>query len=235
MTQGYIKLYRQLQHNEEWLSEPFTRSQAWIDMLLNAAHRPHAIRIRGIKITLERGQLAMSEVEYATRWKWSRGKVRRFLAEKASKTVQQIVQQKNNVSTIVTIINYDAYQGDGQQTVQQVVQQTDSKRTANGHIQECKEGIEGKECKENGAQAIAKQSQAIATSRFRKPSAEQVDEYAKSIKARIDPNHFIDYYESNGWRVGKNPMKDWKAAVRTWKRNQTQEHQPQEQNRWHSL
>jgi len=30
---------------------------------------------------------------------------------------------------------------------------------------------------------------------------------------------FFDYYEANGWRVGKNPMKDWKAAVRTWERN----------------
>jgi len=35
----------------------------------------------------------------------------------------------------------------------------------------------------------------------------------------VDPDRFIDYYTSNGWRVGKNPMKDWKAAVRSWERS----------------
>jgi len=35
----------------------------------------------------------------------------------------------------------------------------------------------------------------------------------------LDPSYFIDHYESNGWLIGKNPMKDWKATVRTWKRN----------------
>ncbi|MBQ6670217.1 MAG: hypothetical protein IJM80_01140, partial [Firmicutes bacterium] len=36
----------------------------------------------------------------------------------------------------------------------------------------------------------------------------------------IDPERFIDYYDANGWKVGRNPMKDWKAAVRTWVRNE---------------
>ena len=34
----------------------------------------------------------------------------------------------------------------------------------------------------------------------------------------VDPDRFVDYYTSNGWKVGKNPMKDWKAAVRTWEK-----------------
>lgn len=34
----------------------------------------------------------------------------------------------------------------------------------------------------------------------------------------IDPERFVDYYSSNGWKVGKNPMRDWKAAVRAWSR-----------------
>ena len=39
---------------------------------------------------------------------------------------------------------------------------------------------------------------------------------------KVDIQKFYNFYESNGWKVGKNPMKDWKAAVRTWKRNSNQ-------------
>jgi hypothetical protein len=59
----------------------------------------------------------------------------------------------------------------------------------------------------------------IARSKFAKPTAQKVTEYAKSIGFLLDGSRFVDYYESNGWKVGKNPMKDWKACVRTWKKN----------------
>lgn len=56
-------------------------------------------------------------------------------------------------------------------------------------------------------------------SRFTPPTSEQVSEYAKSIDfPELDPNQFVDFYGSKGWMVGKSPMKDWKCAVRTWKR-----------------
>ena len=54
------------------------------------------------------------------------------------------------------------------------------------------------------------------STRFVKPTLEQVSEYCKSRNDNISPDAFIDFYESKGWKVGKNPMKDWKAAVRTW-------------------
>lgn len=50
----------------------------------------------------------------------------------------------------------------------------------------------------------------------KRPSAEDVEAYCKEKGYRVDARRFIDYYMSNGWKVGKNPMKDWKAAVRTW-------------------
>lgn len=53
---------------------------------------------------------------------------------------------------------------------------------------------------------------------FKKPTKEEVEEYCKERNNNVDPENFIDYYESNGWRVGNNPMKDWKASVRTWER-----------------
>ena len=57
------------------------------------------------------------------------------------------------------------------------------------------------------------------TSRFVKPTIDEVLAYCRERNNRVDVERFIDYYESNGWRIGKNPMKDWKAAVRTWERN----------------
>ena len=55
--------------------------------------------------------------------------------------------------------------------------------------------------------------------RFKKPTIEEIREYIKEQGYSIVPEAFYDYYESNGWHVGKNPMKDWKACVRTFQRN----------------
>lgn len=54
---------------------------------------------------------------------------------------------------------------------------------------------------------------------FRKPTFEEVSAYCLERNNGIDPEQFIDYYESKGWVVGKSKMKDWKACVRTWERN----------------
>lgn len=55
--------------------------------------------------------------------------------------------------------------------------------------------------------------------RFIPPDANQVQEYCDSRNNGIDAQTFVDFYTSKGWMVGKNKMKDWKAAVRTWERN----------------
>jgi hypothetical protein len=78
---GWIKLYRKLQQNDLWTFEPFTRGQAWVDLLLLANHKDGFIRVRGIRVEVKRGQVGWSEIKLAERWKWSRGKVRRFLFE----------------------------------------------------------------------------------------------------------------------------------------------------------
>ena len=54
--------------------------------------------------------------------------------------------------------------------------------------------------------------------RFVKPTIEEITNYCSEQHYELDAQHFIDYYESKGWYVGKNKMKDWKAAVRTWQR-----------------
>lgn len=58
--------------------------------------------------------------------------------------------------------------------------------------------------------------------RFIPPTVEEVEDYINEKGYNIDAHKFIDYYTANGWRVGKNPMKDWRATVRNWSRNNYQ-------------
>ena len=55
--------------------------------------------------------------------------------------------------------------------------------------------------------------------RFEKPTLSQITQYCFERNNNVNAEQFYDYYESNGWKVGKNSMKDWKACVRTWERN----------------
>lgn len=137
---GWIKLHRQLLHHQLWQELPFDRARAWVDLLLLANFADSMIRKRGIKVEVRRGQVGLSERELAERWGWSRGKVRRFLNE--LETVQQIEPQnepqKNNVTSLITITNFDRYQieepqnepangtTDGPQTGRRIAQNADS-------------------------------------------------------------------------------------------------------------
>ena len=70
-----------------------------------------------------------------------------------------------------------------------------------------------------GKDRLGKDSTESKAKRFTPPTLEDVTAYCIERANNIDAQHFIDYYTSNGWLVGKNKMKDWKAAVRTWERN----------------
>lgn len=71
------------------------------------------------------------------------------------------------------------------------------------------------------------------STRFIPPSREEVQAYCLERKNKVDAERFIDYYTSNGWMVGKNKMKDWKAAVRTWEKNgNNQPNKPQQTSKY---
>lgn len=55
-------------------------------------------------------------------------------------------------------------------------------------------------------------------SNFVKPTVDEIREYCRTRNNSVDPESFHDFYASKGWKIGKDPMKDWKAAVRTWER-----------------
>jgi hypothetical protein len=70
-----------------------------------------------------------------------------------------------------------------------------------------------KESKEKKSNSIGQEEK----TRFVKPNRDDVRAYMIELNMADLSQRFVDYYESNGWRVGRNAMKDWKAAVRTWK------------------
>ncbi len=131
---GWIKIHRNITENPMYFSEPFTRMQAWIDLLLVANYRDSVIYVRGNKVDVKRGQIAKSQDFFATRWKWSRGKVIRFLDE--LQKCGQIVQQKSNVITLISVVNYEYYQQDGTTDEPQTDSRQYNKRTTDGTTDE---------------------------------------------------------------------------------------------------
>lgn len=60
----------------------------------------------------------------------------------------------------------------------------------------------------------------LSQKKFVRPTCEEVAEYCRERKNDVNPEKFVDFYASKGWMIGKTPMKDWKAAVRTWEQRQ---------------
>lgn len=111
--------------NKLWLAEPFTKAQAWIDLFANANHEEGSFWVRGNEVVIKRGQIGWSEVTMTRRWRWSRDKVRRFLAHLEHES--NIRQQKTPITSIITIVNYDKYQD----TIQQKDSRQDSRQDTN--------------------------------------------------------------------------------------------------------
>jgi hypothetical protein len=151
---GWIVVYRSLADHSIWTAEQFTRGQAWIDLLILANHKPGFVRKQGIRVDLDRGDVGYGELELAARWKWSRGKVRRFLNELkidhmiTRKIVQADGEKHDKLNShkqdkrrfIISILNYDKYQskkknddtsddtGEGSGDEHKVVQATDKRQ-----------------------------------------------------------------------------------------------------------
>lgn len=73
--------------------------------------------------------------------------------------------------------------------------------------------------REDNIPPVSKDTVPQRETRFSKPTLEEVREYCRERNNFVDPEKWFDYYTANGWKVGKNPMKDWRATIRTWERN----------------
>jgi hypothetical protein len=112
MHRGYIKLWRCIQDNNLWTDEPFDKARAWIDLVMLANYKDATIQRRGIKVLIKRGEVGTGYRELADRWKWSIGKVQRFMQVlKADTQIDTRTDTENcSVTTLIVIVNYENYQ-----------------------------------------------------------------------------------------------------------------------------
>lgn len=108
---GYIELYRAITDHWIWTNdEPFDKRSAWVDLLLMANHKDNNVFMNGSVIEVKRGQRITSTTLLAERWKWSRGKVRKYLSLLESQNMIKTTAEPRQY-TLITIVNYSNWQG----------------------------------------------------------------------------------------------------------------------------
>ena len=98
------------------------------------------------------------------------------------------------------------------------VSKMDTECIQNGYIGKVSIDKDSKE-KDSKEESVGEEK----SKRFYPPTIDEVKQYCEERKNNIDPMAFIDFYSSKGWMIGKNRMKDWKAAVRTWERKRKEQ------------
>jgi hypothetical protein len=190
---GWIKIHRSI--TDHWLyseKRVFSKLEAWYDLLLNVNYSDSKTMIKGKLYEVKRGQSIMSLESWGKRWNWDKSKVRRFLNLLQNDSMIELVS--DNITTQLTICNYDSYQAERN------ADETQMKHKRNTNEIQTKPIKESKEVKNI----------------FIVPNFNDILEYCMQNDLDLDVHKFLNFYESKGWMVGKNKMKDWKAAVRNW-------------------
>lgn len=198
---GWVKLHRKITE-WDWYDDANT-FRLFIHLVLIANSKNANWRGNEIK----RGELITSIEHLAEDLKLTSKQIRLSL-EKLKKT-QEIGTQRANNATMITICNYDNYQVYDKTEGQTNGKEKDKLRANLGQTEGNKQ--EGKELKEE------KEHKNI----FSKPTFEEVKAYCLERNNGIDAQRFLDSNDAKGWVIGKTktPMKDWRAAVRTWEGN----------------
>ena len=223
VNDGFISIYRKFLSWEWWDDERSVK--IFIYLLIKANWKRK--RWRGQWI--ERGQFVTSTVKMAGELGISRSSLDRHL--KRFKESGEISVKADSRKTVITVLKYDDYQikteeggqPAGQQPRQETGQQTDIKRDSDRDSNQAQQIKTNKIIKTNKDNKVSgKPSFLDFTSYLKKHLAEK-----KKIKAS-DPQilevaeNFFNHYNSNGWKVGRNPLKDWQAAARNclkWEKN----------------
>lgn len=106
--QGWIKIYRSLAAHDLWLEEPFTRGQAWVDLLMMVNHENKKVMFDGKMISVGKGSRITSIRSLGERWKWSRTKVSNFLS--ILEAEKMIMKKSDTKKTVITVVNYSKLQ-----------------------------------------------------------------------------------------------------------------------------
>lgn len=111
---GWVKISRAIQEHWVWDEKPFSRGQAWIDLILMAKHSNEKfLDRRGKLVDGERGYIYRSERSLAERWGWSRKKVAGFLSQLAQDNMIEISKKRASERTTIFIVNYNEFQSIG--------------------------------------------------------------------------------------------------------------------------
>ena len=110
ISQGWIPVHRQLQDHWLWKEKPFSKGQAWIDMLMMANHDDNKFLLGNELVEVKAGSFITSELKLAERWGWSKTKVRSFL--NVLQNDSMIVKKSDRKKTTITIENYSVYSED---------------------------------------------------------------------------------------------------------------------------
>lgn len=108
---GWIKLHRELADNWLWQEKPFSKGQAWVDLLMLANHEDKKMPYKGEVIVCKRGDVNLSIAYLSERWGWSRKKTRSFIT--VLEKDQMLTAEVTTNRTTLTIDNYDKFQGQG--------------------------------------------------------------------------------------------------------------------------
>lgn len=127
MLEGWLKLYRSIQNHWLWEDKPFSRGQAFIDLLLMANHKDNKILFNGELIEIKRGSRITSLRQLSDAWGWSTTKVKKFL--ELLEKENMITVKSDNKKTLVTIENYRVYQEVGNTEETQEKQQNNTEVT----------------------------------------------------------------------------------------------------------
>lgn len=200
---GWIKLYDKMLDWEWYGNTNVVR--VFLHCLLKANYQQRVWQ--GVKI--ERGQFITSVASMSAELGLSPKQVRGALMK--LERANNLAIKGTNKYSVITICNYDNYQS-SPDTKGQTKGRTTGKQkgeqqgNSNRYIDNTEE--QNKNTTPNGDSKKKK---------FRKPSIEEIRDYILEYGCYwVDAEIFFDYYESNGWKVGRNAMKDWKATIRTW-------------------
>lgn len=203
---GYIKLFRKI---KEWKWYKNIKTfKAFIHCLIEANYTDKEYE----KEIVPRGSFITGRKKFANECGLTEQETRSAWTN--LKSTNEITIKTTNKGTLITVVNYEDYQPLVEILTNETTNTlTNEQPTDNQQITTTKNNKEVKEYKEE----IKKEN--IKRKKFVKPTVEEVSSYCLERKNKIDAQRFVDYYEAKGWMIGKNSMKDWKAAIRTWEKN----------------
>jgi hypothetical protein len=187
---GWIKLHRKLRR-WEWYTDTPAKS-LFLHLLIDVNREDGSHR--GVKVL--RGQTITGRMKLSAETGLSQQQIRTALDKLVS--TNDITIKATKTHSIITVCNYDDYQ----------------------HKEDIEQPTEQPTLQPADQPAEQPLTRSKERKKFIAPTQKQVDDYCKERNRGVDSTRWFNYYTANGWMVGKNKMKDWKAAVRTWEKDE---------------